>query len=239
MPTFSGSFDDLKDRLLVAGIDGEWIERGNGVWQLKGSDGANLNYSSTKGTIWCDGKAAAKATLEVKVAEALETPFEPKAAGPARTAISSSRNVFVVYGHDEPARTSLEAMLRRWDLEPLILDQLTSGGQTIIEKLESVRKDASFAVVLATPDDEGHRKDHPEEKAFRARQNVVLELGMMLAVLGRSKVAIVTKGDTKMERPSDIHGLIYVPYKDDVREAALVLAKEINAQGIPIDLSKV
>jgi len=62
---------------------------------------------------------------------------------------------------------------------------------------------------------------------------------MILAVLGRSKVAIVTKADTKMERPSDIHGLIYVPYKDDVREAALVLAKEINAQGIPIDLSKV
>jgi predicted nucleotide-binding protein len=46
-------------------------------------------------------------------------------------------------------------MLRRWDLDPLILDQLTSGGQTIIEKLESVRKDTSFAVVLATPDDEG------------------------------------------------------------------------------------
>ena len=42
-----------------------------------------------------------------------------------------------------------------------------------------------------------------------------------------------------MERPSDIHGLIYVAYKDDVKEAALTLAKEINAQGIKIDLSKI
>jgi len=37
-------------------------------------------------------------------------------------------------------------MLRRWGLEPLILDQLTSGGQTIIEKLESVRNEVNFAI---------------------------------------------------------------------------------------------
>lgn len=239
MPSFSGLFDDLKDRILVAGIDGDWIDRGNGVWQLKSPDGANMSWSSTKGTIWCDGKQPGKSALEAKIAAALETSFEPKSGTPTRSPAPGPRKVFVVYGHDETARTSLEAMLRRWDLEPLILDQLTSGGQTIIEKLESVRREASFAVVLATPDDEGHRKEHPEEKAFRARQNVVLELGMMLAVLGRSKVAVVLKADINMERPSDIHGLIYVPFKDDLREAALVLAKEINAQGIPIDLSKV
>ena len=51
---------------------------------------------------------------------------------------STNKNgkVFVVYGHDQVARTQLEAMLRRWDLEPLILDQLASSGNTIIEKLE-------------------------------------------------------------------------------------------------------
>lgn len=150
-----------------------------------------------------------------------------------------NRSIFVVYGHDGPARTELEAMLRRWGLNPLILDQLTSGGQTIIEKLERVRQEASFAVVLATPDDEGHRTDHPEEKAFRARQNVVLELGMMLSVLGRDRVAILMKDQVKMERPSDIQGLIYIPFKDDLREAALALAKEIHAKGIAIDLQKV
>lgn len=164
MPSFSGPFEDLKDRLLIAGIDGEWIDRGNGVWQLKGPDGANMSWSSTKGTIWCDGRATAKSVLETKVAAALETSFELKGNGPVQVAAPGPRKVFVVYGHDERARTSLEAMLRRWDLEPLILDQLTSGGQTIIEKLENVRKDASFAVVLATPDDEGHRKEHPEER---------------------------------------------------------------------------
>ncbi len=121
-----------------------------------------------------------------------------------------TRNVFVVYGHDEKAKTELQAMLRRWDLDPLILDQLTSGGQTIIEKLESIRSGANFGVVWATPDDEGHRRDHPEEKAFRARQNVVLELGMMLAVLGGPRVAVLLRTDVLMDRSSDIQELIYV-----------------------------
>ena len=96
-----------------------------------------------------------------------------------------------------------------------------------------------FAVVLATPDDQGHRSDHPEEVAYRARQNVVLELGMMLSVLGRDKVAILMKDQVSMERPSDIQGLIYIPFKEDVKEVALALAKEINARGIFIDLQKV
>jgi predicted nucleotide-binding protein len=149
------------------------------------------------------------------------------------------RDVFVVYGHDTTGRTELEAMLRRWGLNPLILDQLTSGGQTIIEKLESAAGQAKFAVVLATPDDEGHRKEHPEEKAFRARQNVVLELGMMLTKLGRDRVAVLMKQQENMERPSDIQGLLYIPYKDSVGEAALLLAKEIDAKGIAIDLKRV
>jgi predicted nucleotide-binding protein len=240
MPSnFSGDFETLKDQLLVAGIDGEWIERANQVWTLKCADGSGVNWSATKGTLWCDGNPALKSALEQKVADAIGAPFARSAAPIRKTAAPASRKVFVVYGHSDKARTELEAMLRRWDLEPLILDQLTSGGQTIIEKLESVRREAVFAVVLATPDDEGHRREHPEEKAYRARQNVVLELGMMLAVLGRSKVAIVLKTDVQMERPSDIQGLIYVSFRDDVREAALTLAKEINGQGIPIDLSKV
>jgi predicted nucleotide-binding protein len=133
-PSFSGTFDELKDRLLLNGIDGEWVERGNGVWQLRCFDGANLNWSSTRKTIWCDGKQEARSSLEVQLDSILETTLGE--ASLARANITSvSRQVFVVYGHDDPSRTSLEAMLRRWNLEPIILDQLTSGGQTIIEKL--------------------------------------------------------------------------------------------------------
>jgi predicted nucleotide-binding protein len=149
-----------------------------------------------------------------------------------------NRRVFVVYGHDQQARTSLEAMLRRWQLEPVILDQLASEGQTIIEKLESAMDQPCFAVVLATPDDEGHKRDKSNEKMLRARQNVVLELGMMLARLGRSRVAILLKNATGMERPSDIQGLLYIPFENDPSDAAVLLAKEMNKQGIRIDLER-
>ena len=63
-----------------------------------------------------------------------------------------------------------------------------------------------------TPDDEGHRKGHLDERLSHVRQNVVLELGMLLASpnLGRRRVAILLKEQGDMERPSDIQGLIYI-----------------------------
>ena len=129
-------------------------------------------------------------------------------------------------------------MLRRWGLEPLILDQLPSEGQTIIEKLENYTQEISFGVVLSTPDDEAFRRDHPDEKTYRARQNVVLELGMLLSKLGRSKVAILLNEPSKMERPSDIQGLIYIPYTDNIEEVKVPLAKEMQKQGITISVDR-
>lgn len=149
-----------------------------------------------------------------------------------------NRKIFVVYGHDMVARTQLEAMLRRWDMEPLILDQLASSGTTIIEKLEEYTKQVQFGIVLATPDDIGYPKNQENLKKARARQNVVLELGMLLTLLGRSKVAILLSQNEEMERPSDIEGLIYIPFKDNVEETKLSLAKELNAHGFNLDIGK-
>ncbi|MFN3130286.1 TIR domain-containing protein [Roseibium sp.] len=206
-------------------------------WSIRCSGGEIINLYDS-GKVVAQGKN--QSAINSILGQSTSFPAgRSKTSAAAPAAHLSPRDVFVVYGHDGSARTELEAMLRRWGLNPLILDQLTSGGQTIIEKLESAAAKACFAVVLATPDDEGHRAGHDEERAFRARQNVVLELGMMLTKLGRDRVAILMKQQENMERPSDIQGLIYVPYKDDVGEAALQLAKEIDAKGIPIDLKRV
>jgi predicted nucleotide-binding protein len=198
-------------------------------WRLKLEDGQLVN-------VWDNGNW----NIQGKNTAAVKEQINKFIGGPGDTvAARTSRNVFVVYGHDQNARNELEAMLRRWDLFPLLLDQLASEGQTIIEKLEKYQGKAEFAVVLATPDDKGFRAGHADEESFRCRQNVVLELGMMLAHLGRSKVAILLKDQETMERPSDIQGLIYIPFKDGVRETALQLAKEMNAQGLRIDINKI
>ena len=156
----------------------------------------------------------------------------------SETATSGNRKIFVVYGHDEIARTQLEAMIRRWDLEPIILDQQASSGQTIIEKLEEYRTDVGYAIVLATPDDDGKAKEEKEYKS-RVRQNVVLELGMFLAHLGREKVAILLKEASNFERPSDIQGLIYIPFQNKVDEVAISLIRELSRQGYAIDSNRI
>ena len=61
---------------------------------------------------------------------------------------------------------------------------------------------------------------------------------MLLDKLGRSKVAILVKDQENTERPSDIQGLISVPFTDNVEDAMVVLAKEMNKQGLTIDLDR-
>lgn len=189
---------------------------------LKLTNGCNVNCWD-KGTVNCQGKNSSE----------IEKLLSSQTIG-----VPINNKVFVVYGHDKNARTQLEAMLRRWDLEPLVLDQLPSDGSTIIEKLEKYTNQADFGIVLATPDDIGYAKNNEANKKYRVRQNVVLELGMLLAAKGRSKVAILLSQAEDMESPSDINGLIYIPFKDNVEDAAISLAKEMNKNGYTIEISK-
>lgn len=150
-----------------------------------------------------------------------------------------SKKIFVVYGHDDSARTELESILRRWGLEPVILDKIASGGKTVIEKLESQIPSVEYGIVLATPDDEGYRREAPDEKMYRCRQNVVLEMGMLLARLGRDNIAVLLKDPKNIERPSDIQGIVYIPFENKIEpEASKVLAREIeNKLGVVIPAS--
>lgn len=143
-----------------------------------------------------------------------------------------STDVFVVYGHDTAARENLELLLHRMDLNPIVLANLPAGGDTIIEKLEhylGARSNVGFACVLLTPDDEGFVKGQSEAKKYRARQNVVLELGMVLARLGRKRVAILHKGS--VELPSDIAGLLYIAFQERVDEVSGRLYQELTNAG--------
>ena len=44
------------------------------------------------------------------------------------------RRVFIVYGHDIAARNSVELILRRMQVDPIILENIPSVGDTLIEK---------------------------------------------------------------------------------------------------------
>jgi len=151
-----------------------------------------------------------------------------------RVVEDEGKRVFVVYGHDTEARRDLELLLRRVRVEPIILENIPGVGETLIEKLESLT-DADFACVLLTPDDIGSSAEKPDDLRPRARQNVVLEMGMVLSRLGRRRVAILVKG-SNLEKPSDIDGLIYIPFQTTVSEAANALGAALATAGFQIDI---
>ena len=142
--------------------------------------------------------------------------------------------VFIVHGHDEAAKEAVARFVSRLRLDPIILHEQPNAGRTIIEKLEG-HLDVDFAVVLLTPDDIGTLATKPDETRPRARQNVVLELGLFLGALGRNRVCALHKGN--VELPSDYDGVIYVPM-DDAGGWRLLLAREIKQSGMHIDLNQ-
>jgi predicted nucleotide-binding protein len=66
----------------------------------------------------------------------------------------------------------------------------------------------------------------------RARQNVILEFGYFMGLLGREKVCCLYKAD--VELPSDMHGIVYLLFKDSVDEAKDMIIKELKAAGYTI-----
>lgn len=147
----------------------------------------------------------------------------------------SSKKVFIVHGHDNEAKETVARFTEKLGLEAVILHEKASGGRTIIEKIEA-HSEVGFAVVLFTPDDVGYPKDQPEKAQQRTRQNVVLELGYFMAKLGRDKVAVLYKDGVEM--PSDYQGVLYTSL-DAAGAWKFLLAKEMKATGIEVDMNKI
>lgn len=201
--------------------------------QFRLKDGAIANVYNSGKVVW-QGKTTESVNKIKNLCgeNAGSTPL-PQTANVKSTVSAASNKVFIVYGHDIEAREQLELLLRRMKLEPVILQNLPVAGETIIEKLEA-NLDVRYACVLLTPDDEGHAAGAPKDKKARARQNVILELGMFLVRLGRRRVAILHKGN--LELPSDIAGLIYIKFNKRVDEVKERLGAELQEAGFPINI---
>ena len=149
-------------------------------------------------------------------------------------------NVFIVHGRDlEPAK-ELKSMLKRFRLNPIILHEQASGSRTVLEKLEKY-SDVGYAFVILTPDDVGALADEmmadkllPAFLKPRPRQNVVLEFGYFMGLLGRDRVCCLYKGD--VELPSDMHGIVYIPFEKSVNECRDKIVKELKAAGYEIEI---
>lgn len=139
----------------------------------------------------------------------------------------NSKKVFIVHGHNDAIKQEVARTLEHLKLKPMILHEQPNKGRTLIEKFEENGSDVGFAVILLTADDMGRLKTTgDEDNKPRARQNVVFEMGYFMSLLSRSHVAVLY--EENVERPSDISGIIYIPYNDGWK---LELVKELKACG--------
>ena len=228
--------EDVEAFFRQRGVDFETREIEHATQVRAKKTGEAVNFFHT-GKVVVQGKNTHLKQELVAMSQTGMVPASPSPESDVNTSPSTlNKNVFIVYGHDITARNDLELLLHRMRLNPIVLASLPAAGDTIIEKLEKYLRDANgvgFGCVLLTPDDQGHRQGAPEEIKHRARQNVILELGMVLSRLGRQRVAILYKHS--VEKPSDIDGLIYLPFKEKVEEVKAALFKELQAAGYTPD----
>ena len=142
-----------------------------------------------------------------------------------------SKEVFIVHGHDDGPKEAVARLLQKVGLKPIILHEQPSQGRTVIEKFEDY-SEVGFAVVLLTADDVGREKDK-EELTSRARQNVIFEMGYFFALLSRKRVVTLHK---EVELPSDLSGIIYIPY-DAEGAWRTKLVQELKAANYDVDMN--
>ena len=82
-------------------------------------------------------------------------------------------------------------------------------GRTFIETLEAMLDRVDYAILVATPDDMLTKRDIEN---FSMRDNVLLELGLFMAKLGRTRTYLVSPQDKPIHIPSDLLGVTTVSY---------------------------
>ena len=162
-------------------------------------------------------------SLEEDLAELGE---EPPPQAPVQPKPIETDEIFIVHGHDSPAKNEVARLIERAGLRAVILHEQANQGRTIIEKFEDHGGAAGFAVIVLTPDDVGGiDADHLEP---RARQNVIGEMFWFAGRLSRQRVCALKRGNIEM--PSDFAGIGYVDM-DDRGAWKMELLKELQAAG--------
>ncbi len=246
---YEGSIQDLEVVIAAVGRTIKTTDDKGSMYQIKTEEGETVNFYKT-GTLQIQGSPALKQKLEDDLNNYLgnKTTISNEGKVPSlsesdtTTHISNSKQVFIVHGHDDTSREQLELILHKLGLDPFVLANTGGQGLTIIEALETKighNSDAtSFGIVLMTPDDMGYSlNDGADSIEPRARQNVVLEMGMLISSIGRKNIAILVKGH--LEKPSDADGILYIPFNNHVKEVVPRLASRLKDSGFILSPDKI
>lgn len=166
--------------------------------------------------------------------EAAPVSFRSSLRPPPAVNPDPAASIFIVHGHNRGAEDAVKLLLlRATGRDAVVLHEQASGGKTIIEAIEHHGGDVAYAVVLLTGDDVGRVATAGEDaNRPRARQNVILELGYFMALLGRGRVAAIV--EPGVERPSDTDGVLYIPYDGPDGRWRSQLLRELRNAEVPL-----
>lgn len=187
---------------------------------------------------WNSGKVRLKNLIKTMIEELTlfgSTDNGGEQASSDRVEQVMEQSIFVVHGHDEEMKQSIARALEKLGLKPLILHEQPNGGRTVIEKFMDYGEIASFAVILLSPDDLAYQAGaDPSTARYRARQNVILELGFFLGKLGKDRTVVIHREADKFEMPSDFAGVLFVPF-DNRGTWKFEMVRELKAAGYNAD----
>lgn len=154
------------------------------------------------------------------------------------------QSVFLVHGHDDEFLAAVEDFLKGVGVKTIVLKRAGGSTQSLLQKFLQFGSETRFAIVLITGDDLGAARrqydlDGVADRAlqFRARQNVVLELGYFYGLLGWEHVFVLRKAADKpfpnFEMPSDLAGTVFDRY-DASGEWRDELSKRLSKAGFEI-----
>jgi predicted nucleotide-binding protein len=143
-----------------------------------------------------------------------------------------ARRVFLVCGRAREPMLEMERWLRRLGLEPVVLESHSVAGSPVVAAaLEAKVSGCGTAVVLATADDLGRLAGTPK-LAPRARQNVILELGLLWGLLGTARIVVVIHESLVADFPTDTAGFMTIRFKDVVTEAFDGVRSKLQEMGV-------
>jgi predicted nucleotide-binding protein len=138
--------------------------------------------------------------------------------------LSPPRSVFVIHGHDDSLLAKVELFLNKLGVEPVVLKRIGGQELSLWQKFTKWGRETRYAIALLSADDIGasrreYDSDYEGRKVgvqaiqYRARQNVILELGYFYGYLDWDHVFVLVQPPSnpypRFEIPSDLAGIVY------------------------------
>jgi predicted nucleotide-binding protein len=166
--------------------------------------------------------------------------FDPTAVSRSQPATSPvtpyptpAGSVFIVHGRNHTVRDIIDLFLTKdLGLKTVVMEAGPFAGRTLPEKFEELARSSAFAIFVLTADD-ALVDTHTGTEIRRARQNVILEVGFFWGAFGRrGRVAFLVENDPRMDLPSDIQGMGWIPITADLAQTKMRLEAELRNAGV-------